>query len=408
MAIVQTITGLPSPPNTATDDSTTFAAKASAFTTALVLFGTQLTQWASEVNLTQTQMNAAQSGSAVGIGYTFSTLTTASDPGSGSLRLNNATQNAATAVYASNISSDTTDWGAVIAQFTGSSSTVKGFLKLHKTSDGTKWVVCTLTAVASPTGYKNITIAVIGSSSASPFTNNDALTLTFTRNGDAASGGGAAISDIISQTQNAGTTAGTSTAYTLTPATAATSYSANQLYFVTFHTACGNDPTFTISGVATPPTLVKMMADGSYANIKQGDIPGSLRSRVVGISATQYAVLDLPAQAGATDYNVIDFSADLTLGFQHRGAYLRHPSADNTTARTVTIPANASVPFPLGTAITIRNKVGASSVSIVITTDTMYLAGGTGTGPRVLAAGGIATIIKDASNEWVISGSGLT
>lgn len=408
MAIIQTISGLPSPPNPATDDATTFAAKASAFTTALVLFGTQMTQFGVEVNNTQAQMNAAQTGSAVGIGYTFSTLTTASDPGSGSLRLNNATQNASTAVYASNVSSDTTDWGAVIAQFTGSSSTVKGFLKLHKASDGTKWIVCTLTAVASPTGYKNITLSVIGSSSASPFVNGDSLVMTFTRNGDAASGGGAAISDIISQTQNSGTTAGTSTAYTLTPATAATSYSANQLYFVTFHAASGDSPTFTISGVATPPNLVKLMADGTYANIRQGDIPTSLRSRVVGVSATQYAVLDLPTPAGATDYNVIDFSADITIGFQHRGAYLRHPSADNVTARTVTIPANASVPLPMGTAITIRNKVGASSVNIAITTDTMYLAGGSGTGPRTLAAGGIATIIKDASNEWVISGSGLT
>lgn len=408
MTIVQTITGLPSPPNPATDDSTTFAAKASAFTTALVLFGTQLTQFGVEVNNTQTQMNASQTGSAVGIGYLFSTLTTASDPGSGSLRLNNATQNAATAVYASNISSDTTDWSGVLSQFTGSSSTVKGFLKLHKQSDGTKWIVCTLTAVASPTGYKNITIAVIGSSSASPFVNNDALVMTFTRNGDAASGGGAAISDIISQTQNAGTTAGTSTAYTLTPATAATSYSANQVYYATFHTACGDSPTLTISGVATPPQLVKQMADGSYANIRQGDIPTSHRSRIIGISSSQYLVEELPVLAGASDYNVIDFNSDITIGFQHRGAYLRHPSTDNVTARTVTIPANASVPLPLGTAITIRNKVGASSVTIAITTDTMYLAGGTGTGPRVLAAGGIATIIKDASNEWVISGSGLT
>lgn len=408
MTITTVISTLPAAPNPNTDDSATFASKASAFTNALVTLSTQLSSFSTEVNTTQGQINGAQSGSAVGITYTFSSATTAADPGSGVLRLNNATENASTAIYVSNLAADLTDWSAVLAAFTASSSVVKGFIRLSKVGDGSKWIVGTLSAMTSPTGYKNITFTVLGASSATPFANGDGIILTFTRNGDAASGGGAAISDIISQTQNAGTTGGTSTAYTLTPATAAGSYAANMTYFVTFHTACGNDPTFQLSGLATPPNLVKQMSDGSYANIKQGDIPTNHRSRVTLLSATQAWVEELPVPGGASDYQVVDFSADVALGFQHRGVYLRHPSTDSVTARTVTIPANASVAFPIGTSMTIRNVNGASSVTVAITTDTMRQAGTSATGNRTLAAGGMCTIVKEAATEWVISGAGLT
>lgn len=76
-------------------------------------------------------------------------------------------------------------------------------------------------------------------------------------------------------------------------------------------------------------------------------------------------------------------------------------------AATWTIPANASVAYPIGTAITFMN-ITATSVSIAITTDTMTLAGTTSTGTRTLAQNGVATAIKYATTEWLISGSGLS
>ncbi len=54
------------------------------------------------------------------------------------------------------------------------------------------------------------------------------------------------------------------------------------------------------------------------------------------------------------------------------GKHIFHPSAD-TTARTFTIPANSSVAYPIGTAITFINQNGAGVVTIAITTDTMRL-----------------------------------
>lgn len=80
----------------------------------------------------------------------------------------------------------------------------------------------------------------------------------------------------------------------------------------------------------------------------------------------------------------------------------------NSTAHTHTIPANASVAFTIGTAVTFINANGAGDLTIAITTDTMYLAGDGSTGSRTLAANGVATAVKIASTTWIISGTGLT
>lgn len=87
------------------------------------------------------------------------------------------------------------------------------------------------------------------------------------------------------------------------------------------------------------------------------------------------------------------------------GKSIVHPITDNNP-RTFTIPANGTVPFPVGTAITFINMI--NTVTIAITTDTMYLAGSGSTGSRTLAAYGMATAVKVSSTVWIISGNGLT
>jgi len=100
-------------------------------------------------------------------------------------------------------------------------------------------------------------------------------------------------------------------------------------------------------------------------------------------------------------------SAAYTLVLADSGKHIFHPSAD-TTARTWTIPANGSVAYPIGTAITFINQNGAGVITIAITTDTMRLSPAGTTGSRTLAANGSATAVKVTSTEWIISGSGLT
>jgi hypothetical protein len=99
-------------------------------------------------------------------------------------------------------------------------------------------------------------------------------------------------------------------------------------------------------------------------------------------------------------------SAAYTLVLSDGGNHILHPSAD-TTARIFTIPANASVAFPAGTAVTFVNQVSAGVMTIAITSDVMRLAGAGTTGSRTLLANGIATALKISPTEWIISGSNL-
>lgn len=99
-------------------------------------------------------------------------------------------------------------------------------------------------------------------------------------------------------------------------------------------------------------------------------------------------------------------SAAYTLVLADSGKVILHPSSD-ANARTFTIPANSSVAYPIGTAITFINMT-SQVVTIAITTDTMNLSSAGTTGSRSLAQYGSATAIKITSTNWLISGSGLT
>ena len=99
-------------------------------------------------------------------------------------------------------------------------------------------------------------------------------------------------------------------------------------------------------------------------------------------------------------------SAAYTLVLADSGKHIFHPVGDNN-ARTFTIPANSSVAYPIGTALTFVN-MAVANVTIAITTDTLILSPAGTTGSRTLATNGSATCIKITSTSWLISGSGLT
>jgi hypothetical protein len=85
----------------------------------------------------------------------------------------------------------------------------------------------------------------------------------------------------------------------------------------------------------------------------------------------------------------------------------KHFYTSATAVYTVTIPANASVAYPIGTVLSIINR-SANNMTIAITSDTLILAGTSSTGSRTLADNGIATAIKFSATGWLISGSGLS
>jgi hypothetical protein len=112
-------------------------------------------------------------------------------------------------------------------------------------------------------------------------------------------------------------------------------------------------------------------------------------------TAASVGYIGLPQSATAT-------TATLAIGDAGKHIYV------TTNSQTITIPANSVVPYPIGTAITFIAGPSATTVSIAIASDTMYLTGTGTTGTRTLAAYGSATAIKVSATAWFIAGTGLT
>ena len=107
--------------------------------------------------------------------------------------------------------------------------------------------------------------------------------------------------------------------------------------------------------------------------------------------------LNIPQNSQSAAYTLVEADA---------GKHILHPSTD-ANARTFTIPANSSVAYPIGTAITFVNMT-SQVVTIAITSDTLTLSPAGTSGSRSLAQYGSATALKIGSTQWLISGSGLT
>lgn len=216
-----TISALPTAPSRA--DPATFSDRSDALLGALDTFVTETNTVVTEVNALAAAMGSLASGAATSIPYTFSTTTTDSDPGAGILRLDNATQNAATTIRVDLVGSDGSTWTSLLDTFDDSTSTIKGFIMLQKASDATKWLLFSVSALASPSGYKNITVANVASSAASPFANADALLLKFTRNGDKGETGATGATGAAGANGTNGTGALVANIVTATTATTLTS-----------------------------------------------------------------------------------------------------------------------------------------------------------------------------------------
>lgn len=68
-------------------------------------------------------------------------------------------------------------------------------------------------------------------------------------------------------------------------------------------------------------------------------------------------------------------------------------SYDDESGKTLTIPANASVAFPVGTVFTV-SKGGANALTLAVTTDTLI-------GSTSITATSTSLIIKVAETTWI-------
>lgn len=136
-----------------------------------------------------------------------------------------------------------------------------------------------------------------------------------------------------------------------------------------------------------------------------------MRASGAALSSSSLTMASTVTQSGTPVTNSVGFLGspqmadqdDYTLALTDSGGHYYHVSA---TPHTLTIPANASVAFPIGTVIGIVNENGAGNITLAITSDTLRW--GSSTGSRTIAANGTATLLKVTSTVWRLTGDGIS
>jgi hypothetical protein len=209
-------------------------------------------------------------------------------------------------------------------------------------------------------------------------------------------GGGATVTGTVTATAFSGPLTGNaSTATALQTARTINGTSFNGTADITVTAAAG-----TLTGTTLPALNGSALTALNATQLTSGTVPAARITSVdagATINSVAIGYRTIPQNPQAGNYTAV---------IGDSGFHIYHASGDGA-GDTYTIPANASVAYPVGTVLTFVNS-DSNSVSIAITTDTMTLAGTTTTGTRTLAQNGVATALKVTSTAWIISGTGLT
>lgn len=323
-------------------------------------------------------------GADAGMRYSFETSTSMAAPASGGLRLNNASLASVTAIAVNASEAGGVDVSDFVATWDDSTNTVKGYVEVRKEGSGAVLALYSLTSVTDNTTWLQLAVTYVSGSGS--LTAADSVYLVPYRTGNKGADG-AGTGDFSSNTSSS-----VDGEVVLFSGTAGK----------TGKRASGSGIAKLTSGVLSTATSGTDYAPAtSGSSILKGNGAGGFSNATAG---TDYQAADaqlfsnIPQNSQSAAYTLVAADAQ---------KHIYHPSAD-TTARTWTIPANASVAYPIGTALTFINDTSGGTITISITTDTLVLAGSGSTGSRTLAANGIATAVKITSTRWIISGTGLT
>lgn len=79
-----------------------------------------------------------------------------------------------------------------------------------------------------------------------------------------------------------------------------------------------------------------------------------------------------------------------------------------STGTTLTVPANAAVPFPIGTLISIATLTDSATISGPGGVSLYNASTGTNSATYTMAARSLASLLKVGTNLWYVSGSNLS
>ena len=368
--------------------------------------------------------------------YNYTTGTSNTDPGSGNLGFNNLTLSSATVLYIDYLDINATDVSSFLNTIDDSTSQIKGTFKLTEKADSLNYVYFSIVGTHTHnTNYFAVPVAYV-SGAGSGFINGDDSYITFARTGDAgdqgptgATGptgitGPTGVTGATGATGQDGFLGGTGPTGPTGPQGVQGTQGTQGLQGITGSTgsqgvtgstgptgptgstgSTGVTGTSAYTSSATAPS--SPVAGDGWFNTETGkvyvyytDVDGSQWVEVgaapigptgpTGVTgATGPDILAINAQTGTTyTFALSDIAKWVELG--------------NASAITATIPTNASVAFPVGTLLNFI-QTGAGQVTVVGASGVTLNSDGSKT--KIKTQWGAASLIKRATDTWVLFGN---
>ena len=155
----------------------------------------------------------------------------------------------------------------------------------------------------------------------------------------------------------------------------------------------GNSATATTATTATNQSGGTVAATtASFSGLASLNAGGAY-TLAAAMSATEMGYGGLPQTTHAGNYALV--------------AGDRYQEQFFTATATATIPANASVAYPIGTIMVLTADAG-TTLTVAITADTMRWVPSNTTGSRTVTGPGYLTAVKKKATEWWVSGPGVS
>jgi hypothetical protein len=155
-------------------------------------------------------------------------------------------------------------------------------------------------------------------------------------------------------------------------------------------------------GNITTPGLISATGNITGGNLTTGALTSTASLSVTGNTAT---ITTANYSIGYLNIPQVSLAANAIAALTDSGKHFYSTTAGNLQ---ITIPDNANVAFPVGTALSLVVQAAGNVLVVTQAGTTLYFAGNSTAGNRVVSTYGMATIMKVATNTWFINGTGVT